>query len=186
MTTCLLGNADHGPDEQWADRETALTPLGLYEKGKAAHALRHSYAVQLYRQQKDLRAVQKQFEAQQRIHHHEVRRCFSGRLAGTDQRTLELKQKEQHHGKETAGQKSSNAARASRTKTENSNQAAAKAEAEPKAKKQKRQSNLELGRALLAEKADEKRSLPLSQRPTEWQAKRTWNISKNVQLSTCE
>jgi len=35
----------------------------------------------------------------------------------------------------------------------------AKAEAEPKAKKQKRQSNLELGRALLAEKADEKKIL---------------------------
>jgi site-specific recombinase XerD len=33
---------------------------GLYEKGKSAHSLRHSYAVELYRQQKDIRAVQKQ------------------------------------------------------------------------------------------------------------------------------
>jgi site-specific recombinase XerD len=30
------------------------------EIGKSAHALRHSYAVQLYRAQKDIRAVQKQ------------------------------------------------------------------------------------------------------------------------------
>jgi site-specific recombinase XerD len=37
-----------------------LRKLGFYEKGKSAHALRHSYAVELYRQQRDLRAVQKQ------------------------------------------------------------------------------------------------------------------------------
>ncbi len=37
-----------------------LKQLGLYENGKSVHALRHSYAVQLYRQNKDLRAVQKQ------------------------------------------------------------------------------------------------------------------------------
>jgi len=37
-----------------------LRGLGLYEKGKAVHALRHSYAVELYRQERDLRAVQKQ------------------------------------------------------------------------------------------------------------------------------
>ncbi|MDV2503803.1 MAG: tyrosine-type recombinase/integrase [bacterium] len=37
-----------------------LRKLGLYERGKSAHALRHSYAVELYRQERDLRAVQKQ------------------------------------------------------------------------------------------------------------------------------
>jgi integrase/recombinase XerD len=37
-----------------------LKALGLYESGKSAHALRHSYAVQLYAKEKDLRAVQKQ------------------------------------------------------------------------------------------------------------------------------
>jgi site-specific recombinase XerD len=37
-----------------------LKALGLYECGKSVHALRHSYAVQLYRRQRDLRAVQKQ------------------------------------------------------------------------------------------------------------------------------
>ena len=37
-----------------------LKALGLYESGKSVHALRHSYAVQLYRQERDLRAVQKQ------------------------------------------------------------------------------------------------------------------------------
>lgn len=37
-----------------------LKALGLYETGKSVHALRHSYAVQLYRQERDLRAVQKQ------------------------------------------------------------------------------------------------------------------------------
>ena len=37
-----------------------LKTLGLYQKGKSVHALRHSYAVELYRQERDLRAVQKQ------------------------------------------------------------------------------------------------------------------------------
>jgi len=37
-----------------------LKQLGLYEPGKSAHALRHSYAVHLYRKRRDLRAVQKQ------------------------------------------------------------------------------------------------------------------------------
>lgn len=37
-----------------------LRQLGLYEPGKSAHSLRHSYAVGLYRQKKDLRCVQKQ------------------------------------------------------------------------------------------------------------------------------
>lgn len=37
-----------------------LKMLDLYEDGKSVHALRHSYAVQLYRREKDLRAVQKQ------------------------------------------------------------------------------------------------------------------------------
>jgi len=37
-----------------------LKALKLYEKGKSAHALRHSYGVELYSREKDLRAVQKQ------------------------------------------------------------------------------------------------------------------------------
>ncbi|NCB43399.1 MAG: integrase [Clostridia bacterium] len=37
-----------------------LKQNGLYEKGKSVHALRHSYATELYRNSKDLRAVQKQ------------------------------------------------------------------------------------------------------------------------------
>lgn len=52
-----------GPWSPWAVGQVVkqhLRRLGLYEKGKSAHALRHSYAVQLYRQQKDIRCVQKQ------------------------------------------------------------------------------------------------------------------------------
>ena len=37
-----------------------LKALGLYESGKSAHALRHSYAVQFYTMAKDLKALQKQ------------------------------------------------------------------------------------------------------------------------------
>jgi site-specific recombinase XerD len=37
-----------------------LKALGLYENEKSVHALRHSYAVEFYRQGKDLRALQKQ------------------------------------------------------------------------------------------------------------------------------
>lgn len=37
-----------------------LKQLGLYENGKSVHALRHSYGVELYSREKDLRAVQKQ------------------------------------------------------------------------------------------------------------------------------
>jgi site-specific recombinase XerD len=37
-----------------------LKSLGLYESEKSVHALRHSYAVEFYRQGKDLRALQKQ------------------------------------------------------------------------------------------------------------------------------
>ncbi len=37
-----------------------LRELGLYEMGKSVHALRHSYAVELYARSKDLRSVQKQ------------------------------------------------------------------------------------------------------------------------------
>lgn len=37
-----------------------LRHLGLYEQGKSAHSLRHSYATELYRREKDLRCVQKQ------------------------------------------------------------------------------------------------------------------------------
>lgn len=34
--------------------------MGIYETGKSVHAIRHSYATELYRNSKDLRAVQKQ------------------------------------------------------------------------------------------------------------------------------
>jgi site-specific recombinase XerD len=37
-----------------------LKRLDLYEEGKSVHALRHSYAVELYSKEKDLRVVQKQ------------------------------------------------------------------------------------------------------------------------------
>lgn len=37
-----------------------LKRLNLYETGKSAHSLRHSYAVELYRRERDIRAVQKQ------------------------------------------------------------------------------------------------------------------------------
>jgi len=37
-----------------------LKKLSLYEKGKSVHALRHSYAVELYKKERDLRTVQKQ------------------------------------------------------------------------------------------------------------------------------
>ena len=37
-----------------------LKALGLYEMGKPVHSLRHSYGVELYAKEKDLRAVQKQ------------------------------------------------------------------------------------------------------------------------------
>lgn len=37
-----------------------LKAIGIYEPGKSVHALRHSYGVELYSKEKDLRAVQKQ------------------------------------------------------------------------------------------------------------------------------
>jgi integrase/recombinase XerD len=37
-----------------------LKDLNLYEKGKSVHALRHSYAVELYSKERDIRTVQKQ------------------------------------------------------------------------------------------------------------------------------
>ncbi|MCH9027833.1 MAG: tyrosine-type recombinase/integrase [Proteobacteria bacterium] len=37
-----------------------LESCGLYERGRCVHALRHSYAVALYRRERDLRCVQKQ------------------------------------------------------------------------------------------------------------------------------
>jgi site-specific recombinase XerD len=37
-----------------------LRKLNLYEQGKSVHALRHSYGVELYAKERDLRAVQKQ------------------------------------------------------------------------------------------------------------------------------
>ena len=55
-----------GQRGQWTTAAVAeavkrvLRDCRLYERGKAVHALRHSYAVELYRSQRDLRAVQKQ------------------------------------------------------------------------------------------------------------------------------
>ena len=52
-----------GPWSPWAVGnlvKNLLKKLAIYEIGKSAHALRHSYAVELYRQKKDIRAVQKQ------------------------------------------------------------------------------------------------------------------------------
>ena len=40
--------------------KTHLRQLGLYEKGKAVHALRHSYAVHYYSKSNDLKGLQKQ------------------------------------------------------------------------------------------------------------------------------
>jgi integrase/recombinase XerD len=37
-----------------------LRELGIYERGKAAHSLRHSYATELYRREHDIRTVQRQ------------------------------------------------------------------------------------------------------------------------------
>ena len=37
-----------------------LKQIGLYKNGKSVHSIRHSYAVELYRKERDLRAVQKQ------------------------------------------------------------------------------------------------------------------------------
>ena len=37
-----------------------LESCGLYERGRCVHSLRHSYAVALYRKERDLRCVQKQ------------------------------------------------------------------------------------------------------------------------------
>ena len=37
-----------------------LKALGLYEKGKSVHSLRHSFAVEYYRQERDLRGLQRQ------------------------------------------------------------------------------------------------------------------------------
>ncbi|RZB34868.1 MAG: integrase/recombinase XerD [Desulfobacteraceae bacterium Eth-SRB1] len=37
-----------------------LKQINIYESGKSVHALRHSYAMELYKREKDLRAVQKQ------------------------------------------------------------------------------------------------------------------------------
>jgi len=63
------GNDDHlfvGQRGPWSRQaihqvvKTYLKVLDLCDSGKSAHALRHSYAVQLYRQQRDLRTVQKQ------------------------------------------------------------------------------------------------------------------------------
>jgi integrase/recombinase XerD len=58
-----LFTGQRGPWTPWAVGaivRTHLCRLGLYEAGKSAHALRHSYAVELYRQKRDIRAVQKQ------------------------------------------------------------------------------------------------------------------------------
>lgn len=55
-----------GQRGQWTPQAVAqcvkkwLKQLGLYERGKSAHSLRHSYAVEYYRNTHDLRGLQKQ------------------------------------------------------------------------------------------------------------------------------
>ena len=65
----LLGDDDYllvGQRGAWTSQaiqqivKKYLKKLGLYENRKSVHALRHSYAVELYSKEKDLRAVQKQ------------------------------------------------------------------------------------------------------------------------------
>lgn len=65
----LIGKDDHlfiGQRGKWTGQaiqqivKKYLKQLDLYESGKSVHALRHSYAMELYRREKDLRAVQKQ------------------------------------------------------------------------------------------------------------------------------
>jgi integrase/recombinase XerD len=58
-----LFTGQRGPWTPWAVGQIVkqrLRRLGLYEPGKSAHSLRHSYATELYKQKRDLRAVQKQ------------------------------------------------------------------------------------------------------------------------------
>ena len=64
-----VGNDDHlfyGQRGSWTAAAVSqavrrvLETCGLYKRGKNVHALRHSYAVALYRRERDLRAVQKQ------------------------------------------------------------------------------------------------------------------------------
>ena len=64
-----VGNDDHlfyGQRGPWTAAAVSqavrrvLETCGLYERGKNVHALRHSYAVALYRKERDLRCVQKQ------------------------------------------------------------------------------------------------------------------------------
>lgn len=61
--TAPLFIGKRGPWSHAAVRDAvrkALRDVGLYESGKNVHALRHSYAVALYRRERDLRAVQLQ------------------------------------------------------------------------------------------------------------------------------
>lgn len=64
-----VGNDDHlffGQRGPWTAAAVSqavrrlLEQCQVYERGKCVHALRHSYAVALYRKERDLRAVQKQ------------------------------------------------------------------------------------------------------------------------------
>ena len=56
----LPGGQDAAPQAIQQVVKKYLKVLGLYESGKSVHALRHSYAVHLYRRSRDLRAIQKQ------------------------------------------------------------------------------------------------------------------------------
>jgi integrase/recombinase XerD len=64
-----IGEEDHlfiGQRGPWTSQaiqqivKKYLKELNLYQKGKSVHSLRHSYAVELYSKEKDIRAVQKQ------------------------------------------------------------------------------------------------------------------------------
>lgn len=65
----LTGKDDHlfiGQRGKWSGQaiqqtvKKYLKQINIYESGKSVHALRHSYAMELYRREKDLRAVQRQ------------------------------------------------------------------------------------------------------------------------------
>ena len=64
-----VGNDDHlfnGQRGPWTAAAVSqavrrvLETCGLYERGRCVHAMRHSYAVALYRRERDLRCVQRQ------------------------------------------------------------------------------------------------------------------------------
>jgi integrase/recombinase XerD len=72
-----------------------LKQLGLYECGKSAHSLRHSYAVELYSREKDLRAVQKTTSACVYSVDVGLRRCHQGTDSRTGKRIIGMMEKKE-------------------------------------------------------------------------------------------